>query len=45
MEWAPLLAIAAPSLTVAGAMLKYVMRVERRLTRIEAKLNIGEGES
>lgn len=45
MEWAPLAAIAVPSLTVAGAMLKYVMRVERRLMRIEVKLKIGEDES
>lgn len=40
MEWAPLAAIATPSLVVAGALLKYVMRVESRLARIEAKLNL-----
>ena len=42
MEWGQVVAIATPSIAMAGALLKYVMRVERRLTRIEAKLVIGE---
>lgn len=43
MEWGQVFAIAGPSVTVAGALLGYVMRIERRLMRIEAKLEIEEG--
>jgi len=45
VEWGQVLAVAVPSFGMAGALLKYVIRVESRLARIEARLKIEEKAS